>query len=345
MEYLLAGIGLILVLVGIIVKLLHKVKPNHVTVIELWGGKKVVTLQKGLYVLINLPPFIEIKSSNLYMGTVNLGPLVGLEEEGWDNDWQNRPAHPNPGDLNFDIIPGVEFSDGSTALVELVLPLKIKSEFINENGLKKKNPENPIEKFLYDFERPVSTIVDIAKAVTRAAAAQYSFNEAIKDKAKELREEILTNISDSMQKLDTGLELVIQDNNDTQDNNRFRIIKNFYPCPETKKARSDLYEAKQQGKSLKEIAKGESEAEILTKTAKGEGIKLMAENAGVSSERSFDYEVITATTGNLKNSTFIQASGEDGSLMGNVVKMIGIGKSMSTQPQKKDTERKEENNG
>ncbi len=302
MEYFFYIIGILIAIISVFVKIfnikfdgieLHKVNPRRVTIVEkTFGdypegqteGVRRVILNPGLHFMIKISPFYVVKYPNLPMFKFSIEPLAGMEED-W-SDWENKPRHPID-EVDWDTVSGVELEGGSMALVEFLLVFSI---------------FDPIA-FLYNNENPIQTMVAVAKSIIRDDLSSFSFSSAMQISTEEqLR--IFNRIKDAVETLEMGIELKFPENG--------TLIKNLYPCPETKKGRALRFDAKQKGKAEVEIATGKSLAAEKIGEGWGKKIKQKAVVSGLDVRDAFAHENLETVGKNLGDKTVILGSGQGG---------------------------------
>ncbi len=328
MEYILFAVGGLIIVSSVLIKIfnikfngieLHKVEPQRVTVVEktwaLNGPVKKIILKPGLHFMIKISPFYVVKYPNLPMFTFSIEPLAGMEEN-W-TDWENKPRHPID-KIDWDTVSGVELKGGSSALIEFLLLFKI---------------VDPI-KFLYNYRHAVETMVVVAKSIVRDSSSQLSFSGMMK--MEEWRQKQMFNrIKQAVDRLEIGVELQFPDDGS--------LIKNLYPCPETKKGRALRFDAKQKGKAEVEIATGKSLAAKKLGEGWGEKISKKAETSGLDVRDAFAHENLETISKNLGDKTVILGSSQGGDLTSMVAGLAATATSVAKTGNKGTSANKEDN--
>ncbi len=343
MEYTLFIVGGLIIVGSIFIKIfnikfngieLHKVNPKRVTIVEkTFGdypngqtdGVRKVILNPGLHLMIKISPFYVVKYANLPMFKFSIEPLAGMEED-WSN-WEDKPRHPIS-ELDWDTVSGIELEGGSMTLVEFILVFSI---------------VDPIA-FLYNNDNSVQTMVAVAKAIIRDSLSSLSFSGAMQiSTEKQLR--IFNRIKDAIEKLEIGIELELPENG--------TLIKNLYPCPETKKGRALRFDAKQKGKAKHELAKGDRKADREYGKGLGKRIKKAAEILGLPNERLLDYDQQKVTVEGLSDKTTVLSGGGNDSMNSMASRLAGaatataiaINKNDQKSQQPKDSGQEPDNTG
>ncbi len=332
MEYFLFVVGGLMIVGSVLIKIfnikfngieLHKVAPKRVTIVEKTfgdypegqtGGVRKVVLNPGLHFMIKVSPFYVVKYPNLPMFKFSIEPLAGMEED-W-SDWENKPRHPI-NEIDWDAVSGVELEGGSMALVEFLLVFSI---------------FDPIA-FLYNNENSIQTMVAMAKSIIRDSLSSFSFSGAMQISTEE-QLQIFNRIKDAVEKLGMGIKLEFPENG--------TLIKNLYPCPETKKGRALRFDAKQKGKAEVEVATGKSLAAEKIGEGWGKKIRQKAEVSGLDVRDAFAHENLETVGKNLGDKTVILGSSQGG---GDLTSMVAGLAATATSVAKTTTNNPNKENG
>ncbi len=293
--------------IALALKLLYRVEPNRATLVELYLGKvKRITLEAGLYLLIEIKPFINIKLDNCSLAIVSIEPIAGIEED-WSGDWQNgEKRHPDIETFTEEMwktFPKIEFEDGSNGLIEFILMLRIVD----------------LKKYAYESTNPIPTIVAYTKLLIQSVYTKMSFSAARKDfeggntTSKKLQKDILTAVA-ALAK-DFGIEVIIPENG--------KLVKMFYPSPATERARAKIFDAKASGKAKVEEATGDADAAVKHGEGQRDQWKAAAEIDGISIRDILAFEQQKVAAGAVTKSTTILSVGKDG-MAGAVAGLAGV---------------------
>ncbi len=293
--------------VTLVLKLLYKVEPNRATLIEVsFRNVRRIILGAGLYLLIEIKPFINIKLDNCSLAIVSIEPIAGIEED-WSGDWQNgEKRHPDIKTFTEEMwktFPKIEFEDGSNGLIEFILMLQV----VN------------LEKYAYAGINPIPTIVAYTKLLIQSAYTKMSFAAARKDledgstASEGLQRDILTAVSALAE--DFGIKVVIPKNG--------KLIKMFYPSPATERARTKIFDAKANGKAKAEEATGDAAAAVKHGEGQRNQWKAAAEIDGITIRDILAFEQQKIAAGAVTKSTTILSVGKDG-MAGAVAGLAGV---------------------
>ncbi len=293
--------------IALFLKLLYKVRPKRATLIEIsLRNVRRITLGAGLYLLIEIKPFIEIKLDNCSLAIVSIEPIAGIEED-WSGDWQNgKKRHPDIKTFTekmWETFPKIEFEDGSNGLIEFILMLQVVD----------------LDKYAYASTNPIPTIVAYTKLLLKDAYTKMSFAEARKDfedgntTSEELQRNILTAVA-ALAK-DFGIEVIIPENG--------KLVKMFYPSPATERARAKIFDAKASGKAKVEEATGDADAAVKHGEGQRAQWKAAAEIDGISIRDILAFEQQKVAAGAVTKSTTILSVGKDG-MAGAVAGLAGV---------------------
>lgn len=368
--YIVGGFCILTILITSFLNInLHKVSPNCRTLIEFWGGKIRILLSPGLWLVPNISKVCTIKKKNFFMGMTALEPVAGLEEKEWDNNWQNRPPHPNAEQFVWEKVPGVEFDGGASGAAEFILPLKV----------------TDLSKFLYKSNNPVSTIISAVKGIIRRACAKVTFNEALKECSNDKNEEKLQkDLLQAMRKMDEHLNAGGSKGEEELRENLIKamrkigeyskdcdrkggkelqedlikaikktiiaydfgiklvvpddgiILKNFYPSPETKAGRDARFKAKQFGKVKVEEATGDSLSDEIRGEGWGKGIAAAAREGKISTQQVYAFETSKTVAEKLGDKAVIMNT-STGGLMEAAAGMAAVTNAMHAIPKKLST--------
>lgn len=293
--------------ITLFLKLLYKVEPNRATLIEVsLRNVKRITLEAGLYLLIEIKPFIEIKLDNCSLAIVSIEPIAGIEED-WSGDWQNgEKRHPDIETFTEEMwktFPKIEFEDGSNGLIEFILMLQVVD----------------LEKYAYAGTNPIPTIVAYTKLLIQSAYTKMSFAAARKDfedgnaTSEGLQRDILTAVATLAEEF--GIKVIIPENG--------KLVKMFYPSPTTERARAKIFDAKADGKATVEKSKGKALADKIHGEGQRDQWKAAAEIDGINIRDILAFEQQKVAAGAVTKSTTVLSVGKDG-MAGAVAGLAGV---------------------